>query len=108
MGALLVYDITKEKTFQSVSRWLEELRYHAGTDIVVLLVGNKLDEVKKDETRRAVRISDAQAFAAKNGMTHVEVSALEGDNIREAFLHLLDGNYFSSAEEQSNVCVFSS
>ena len=91
LGALLVFDLTKEKTFSSVSRWAEELRYHAGNDIVILLVGNKLDEVKKDDSRRAVRKADAEAFAAKNGMTYVETSAIDGDNIREAFLHLLEG-----------------
>lgn len=26
-GALLVYDVTKEKTFESVTKWIEDLRY---------------------------------------------------------------------------------
>ena len=43
MGALLVYDITKRNTFESIDRWFNELREHAETNIVVLLVGNKSD-----------------------------------------------------------------
>lgn len=91
VGALLVYDITKEKTFLSVDRWAEELRCHA-PDIKILLVGNKLDEVKKDETKRAVRTVDARNYAEKHGMMFQEVSAVDGDNIREAFIELLEGS----------------
>lgn len=39
MGALLVYDITKAPTFETVERWLSELRDHADNNIVVMLVG---------------------------------------------------------------------
>ena len=43
MGALLVYDITKPRSFESVNQWLKELRDHSESNIVVLLVGNKTD-----------------------------------------------------------------
>ena len=43
VGALLVYDISKQGTFQNVERWLKELRDHAERNIVVMLVGNKSD-----------------------------------------------------------------
>merc|ERR1712146_617096 len=33
VGALLVYDITKQATFDNVSRWLKELRDHADANI---------------------------------------------------------------------------
>ena len=42
MGALLVYDITKQASFDSVERWLSELRDHADPGIVVILIGNKV------------------------------------------------------------------
>lgn len=42
MGALLVYDITKQATFDSVERWLSELRDHADPNIFVMLIGNKV------------------------------------------------------------------
>jgi Ras-related protein Rab-11A len=38
-----VYDITKHSTFENIDRWLKELREHADSSIVVLLVGNKSD-----------------------------------------------------------------
>lgn len=42
VGALLVYDITKVPTFESVERWVSELRDHADPNIVVMLIGNKV------------------------------------------------------------------
>ncbi len=45
MGALLVYDISKQVTFENVERWLKELRDHAEPNIVIMLVGNKVRDV---------------------------------------------------------------
>jgi Rab family protein len=50
----LVYDITKEQTFYSASKWMNELREHAETDIVIMLVGNKRDLVEKNPNLRRV------------------------------------------------------
>lgn len=46
VGALLVYDISKHITFENVERWLKELRDHAEPNIVVMLVGNKVNNYK--------------------------------------------------------------
>ncbi|PQM42267.1 ras-related protein RABA2a [Prunus yedoensis var. nudiflora] len=43
LGALLVYDVTKPTTFENVSRWLKELRDHADSNIVIMMIGNKTD-----------------------------------------------------------------
>jgi GTPase SAR1 family protein len=37
-----VYDISKAATFENVERWLKELRDHAESNIVIMLVGNKV------------------------------------------------------------------
>jgi Ras-related protein Rab-11A len=43
VGALLVYDITKQITFENVDRWLKELRDHSDPSTIIMLVGNKSD-----------------------------------------------------------------
>ena len=58
-GALLVYDITKPYTFENVDHWLKELREHAKTEILVMLVGNKSDL----EHLRTVKTSEGKSFA---------------------------------------------
>lgn len=42
VGALLVYDISKQSSFENVDRWLKELKDHAENNIVIMLVGNKV------------------------------------------------------------------
>ena len=37
-----MYDISKQVTFENVERWLRELRDHAESNIVIMLVGNKV------------------------------------------------------------------
>ncbi|URE44422.1 ras-related protein [Musa troglodytarum] len=61
LGAILVYDVTKPTTFENVSRWLRELRDHADSNIVVMLIGNKTDL----EHLRAVDTEEAQSFAER-------------------------------------------
>lgn len=61
VGALLVYDISKHSTYESVSRWLKELRDHADANIVIMLVGNKSDL----RHLRAVPTDEAKQFACK-------------------------------------------
>ena len=59
VGALLVYDIAKHLTYENVERWLNELRDHADSNIVIMLVGNKSDL----RHLRAVPTDEAKAFA---------------------------------------------
>lgn len=61
VGALLVYDIAKHLTYENVERWLKELRDHADSNIVIMLVGNKSDL----RHLRAVPTDEARAFAGK-------------------------------------------
>ncbi|XP_040020467.1 ras-related protein Rab-25b [Gasterosteus aculeatus] len=85
VGALLVYDITKHLTYESVERWLKELYDHADPHIVVMLVGNKSDL----ESERAVPNEEAKDFAEKNGLLFLETSALESTNVEAAFNDVL-------------------
>ena len=62
VGALLVYDIAKHITYENTEKWLRELRDHADSNIVIMLVGNKSDL----RHLRAVPTDEAKAFAGKN------------------------------------------
>nr|XP_043621019.1 ras-related protein Rab2BV-like [Erigeron canadensis]XP_043621020.1 ras-related protein Rab2BV-like [Erigeron canadensis] len=89
VGALLVYDITKKPTFDSVQRWLHELRANADSNIVVLMAGNKSDL----NHLRAVAEQDGQSLAEKEGLSFLETSALEAVNIEKAFQTILTEIY---------------
>eukprot|EP01095_Lingulamoeba_sp_RSL-Kostka_P011627 TRINITY_DN448_c0_g1_i1.p1 TRINITY_DN448_c0_g1~~TRINITY_DN448_c0_g1_i1.p1 ORF type:complete len:220 (-),score=87.57 TRINITY_DN448_c0_g1_i1:218-877(-) len=89
VGALLVYDISKQITFENVERWLNELRDHADSSIVIMLVGNKNDL----RHLRAVSTEEAQQFAERHGLSFIETSALESTNVEEAFQTILTEIY---------------
>ncbi|CAI9295934.1 unnamed protein product [Lactuca saligna] len=85
VGALLVYDITKAQSFENVTRWLRELRDHADSNIVIMLAGNKSDL----NHLRAVQETDGQKLAEQEGLSFLETSALEAQNVEKAFQMIL-------------------
>ncbi|RMY81855.1 hypothetical protein D0864_03844, partial [Hortaea werneckii] len=89
VGALLVYDISKHQTYENVTRWLKELRDHADTNIVIMLVGNKSDL----RHLRAVPTEEAKEFASQNGLSFIETSALDASNVELAFQNELTEIY---------------
>lgn len=89
VGALLVYDVTRQVTFENVERWLKELRDHTDAYTVIMLVGNKADLGHL----RAVSTEDAAAFAEKENTYFMETSALEALNVNNAFIEVLTQIY---------------
>ena len=43
VGALIVYDITNNRSFLNVESWMTEIRSKGPPGMVILLVGNKSD-----------------------------------------------------------------
>ncbi|KAK1896804.1 Ras-related protein Rab-6B [Dissostichus eleginoides] len=41
--AVVVYDITNVNSFQQTSKWIEDVRTERGSDVIIMLVGNKTD-----------------------------------------------------------------
>ena len=76
-------------TFENVERWLKELRDHADSNIVIMLVGNKSDL----RHLRSVQTEDSQAFCEKEGLSFIETSALESTNVELAFQKILTEIY---------------
>merc|ERR1711953_1377417 len=98
VGALLVYDITKQATFQNCMKWMEELRQNAEPDIVIMLVGNKVDLVEKDPSARQVHYDVAAEFARNNTLFFTEASAVTSYNVKHIFEHLLQQIYNQSSK----------
>ncbi|XP_065875301.1 ras-related protein RABA5b [Euphorbia lathyris] len=81
IGALLVYDITRRSSFESVKRWLDELTTHCDTAVARMLVGNKCDL----ENIREVSIEEGKNFAEEENLFFMETSALDSTNVQTAF-----------------------
>ena len=102
IGALLVYDVTNEKSFIACKRWMEELRDHAEPDIVIMLVGNKIDLLEKNTENRKVSVDTAMKFAKTNNLMFQETSTFTGLNVKEAFEGLLQSIYQTKSQAGIN------
>ena len=69
-AALLVYDITSKKSFESIQNWLRDCREHSDPNLVMTLVGNKCDLFNK----REVTYQEGYEFAQKYNLQFVETS----------------------------------
>lgn len=48
--ALLVYDVTNRRSFESLQAWAEEVKNVAPKDVMLALIGNKSDLLVESES----------------------------------------------------------
>jgi small GTP-binding protein len=84
-AALVVYDVTSDRSFASLDNWLKQIHDHTGCSTVILIVGNKCDLIME----RAVAIDDGERYAGKYDFAFMETSAKDGVNINESFSQLI-------------------
>ncbi|CAL9737501.1 GTP-binding protein Ypt31p/YPT8 [Monosporozyma servazzii] len=85
VGALIVYDISKSSSYENCNHWLTELRENADDNVAVGLIGNKSDLAHL----RAVPTDEAKNFASENQLLFTETSALNSENVDQAFRELI-------------------
>jgi len=81
-GALIVYDITNQDSYNHLINWLADARTLARADISIITVGNKCD--MKD--KRAVTFLEASRCAQENDILFLETSALTGEGVEDVFI----------------------
>jgi Ras-related protein Rab-2A len=82
-GGLLVYDVSRRRTYLALEEWLNELRKAINKDIPLVLVANKTDLPD-----RIVEPSEGHKFADDHNMPYVEASAKTGEGIVDIFEEL--------------------
>ena len=96
-GPVLTPEDTRAMAEQLLpERWLKELRDHADSNIVIMLVGNKSDL----KHLRSVQTDDAQGFCEGEGLSFIETSALESTNVELAFQNILAQIYKIVSQRQ--------
>lgn len=87
MGIMLVYDITNEKSFENIVKWLRNIDEHANEDVEKMILGNKCDM----QDKRVVTKDRGEAIAREHGIRFMETSAKANINIERAFSELAEG-----------------
>jgi len=80
-GAILVYDITDEDSFHKVQSWVKELKKMLGSDISLVIAGNKVDLEKNRNVDRAA----AERYADSVGAAHIHTSAKLNTGVEQVF-----------------------
>ncbi|XP_021918938.1 ras-related protein Rab-32-like [Zootermopsis nevadensis] len=105
VAAAVVFDVSRIQTFQSVSKWLSDLRekvtLHDGTPVPVVLLANKCDiqgiDIATDTIVRFCSDNKIEAWFV--------TSAKENINIEEAMTFLVDKVIHFKAQETNNDAI---
>lgn len=71
-------------SFNNVTKWIDDAKSIRGNDLIIFLVGNKIDQAEK----RQVNTEEGQALAKELGVLFIETSAKAGVNIKQLFQNL--------------------
>jgi len=86
-GVLLIYDISNLQTYENVKNWISQIREEANPNVIIYLVGNKIDLPKE---KRVVNIEDGEKIAEEYEIKFKEASAKSGTNVNEIFEELVE------------------
>jgi len=84
-GVVLMYDITQKGTFDTVSKWCNDIWEKQKKDFPVILLGNKCDL----EDERQVQRQEGEHIANELGIKFLETSNKNGININESVKDLV-------------------
>ncbi|KAF2284044.1 hypothetical protein GH714_018478 [Hevea brasiliensis] len=97
--AVIVFDVANRQSFLNTSKWIEEVRTERGSDVIIVLVGNKTDLVDKEE---------GDNKAKEFGVMFIETSAKAGFNIKPLFRKIASAlpgmETLSSTKQEDMVC----
>ncbi|KAG9351368.1 hypothetical protein JZ751_022617 [Albula glossodonta] len=99
--AVVVYDITNLNSFQQTSKWIDDVRTERGSDVIIMLVGNKTDLADKRRASSSyksvslilplslpnmnVSVKAAEWEAPDLNVMHIETSAKAGYKVKQLF-----------------------
>ncbi|ORX57623.1 ras-domain-containing protein [Hesseltinella vesiculosa] len=78
---VVAYDITNRQSFNNASKWIDDVRAERGSNVILVLIGNKID--LKDS--RQVSVEEGESLAKQHDMVFLETSAKAGHNVKALF-----------------------
>lgn len=109
-AALIVFDVTSFRSFESLSAWIDV--FHESTDCnLIFIIGNKID----CESGRQVSYEQGYEWSIRHGYKYAETSAKTGESITSVFHDLaisllnenavIQGQLYPIGRENTRCCV---
>lgn len=94
-GVMVVYDVTKSKTFDKVENWILDFRQKYSINIPVIIIGNKCD------LNFLKNVDSEEGLEKANGLScdFYETSCVDQDSVKEAFKNLIAKIYYHDLPE---------
>lgn len=105
--AVVVYDVTSQKSFAQTRKWVDDVRGERGNDVIIVLVGNKTDLNEK----REVTAQQGEDEAKKHNLMFIETSAKVGHNVKALFKRIaqalpgMEGETQQAAPNSELYCI---
>nr|XP_020663353.1 ras-related protein Rab-6A-like isoform X3 [Pogona vitticeps] len=80
-AAVIIFDLTNLNSFQQTSKWIDDVRTERGSDVIIMLVGNKTDLADK----RQITTEEGEQRAKELSVMFIETSAKTGYNVKQLF-----------------------
>ncbi|CRK96488.1 CLUMA_CG010006, isoform A [Clunio marinus] len=96
-GVILVYDVTRTSSFQSLNSWIEDIQNYSSNP-TIMIVGNKIDQ----PDLRAVQRRDGKKFADSKQMLFAETSAANDINVDLIFEEVAKKILATNSTDNSN------
>ena len=80
MGALIIYDITNEASYNNLKSWVKLIKEECGKHMQLIILGNKSDL----DAERKISKDEAINYAKEQKIDYIETSSKTGENVKKA------------------------
>jgi len=80
MGALIIYDITNEASYNNLKSWVKLIKEECGKHMQLIILGNKSDL----NDQRKISKDEAINYAKEQNIEYIETSSKTGENVKKA------------------------
>ena len=80
MGALIIYDITNEASYNNLKSWVKLIKEECGKHMRLIILGNKSDL----NDQRKISKDEAINYAKEQNIEYIETSSKTGENVKKA------------------------
>ena len=96
---LKTFHFLDANSFHQTSKWIDDVRTERGSDVIIMLVGNKTDLADK----RQVSTEEGERKAKELNVMFIETSAKAGYNVKQLFRRIASALPGIEVEKPSDV-----